>query len=41
MHVDWSQAIDKAGLKVTLIAYGKKKTDGRPELPLADEARKR
>jgi ClpP class serine protease len=38
MHVDWSQAIDKAGLKVTIVKRGEKKADGRPEIPLSDSA---
>lgn len=38
MHVDWSKAIAEAGLKPTLIVYGAKKSDGRPEIPLAEDA---
>lgn len=38
MHVDWSEAITEAGLKVTIISYGAKKADGRPELPLSKSA---
>lgn len=38
MHVDWSRAIKKAGIKVTLITYGDRKADGHPELPLSPEA---
>jgi capsid assembly protease len=38
MHVDWSQALDKAGLRVTLIHYGDRKVDGHPEIPLSPEA---
>jgi ClpP class serine protease len=38
MHVDWSAAIDKAGLKVTIVKRGDKKADGRPEVPLSDSA---
>jgi len=38
MHVDWSEAIAKAGLKPTLITYGDKKADGRSEIPLSDSA---
>lgn len=41
MHVDMSKAIDSAGLKVTFINYGKHKTDGAPELPLAPDALER
>jgi signal peptide peptidase SppA len=38
MHVDWSQALDSAGIKVTFITYGDRKADGAAELPLAPEA---
>ncbi|MES2035105.1 MAG: S49 family peptidase, partial [Pseudomonadota bacterium] len=38
MHVDWSQALDKAGLRVTFIHYGSRKADGHPEIPLSAEA---
>ena len=41
MHVDMSQAIDNAGLKVTFINYGKRKTDGASEIELAPEALER
>jgi signal peptide peptidase SppA len=41
MHVDWSRAIDKAGLKVTFIQRGARKADGAPEIPLSDEALER
>lgn len=41
MHIDWSQALEKAGFKVTFISYGARKTDGVEELPLSDEAKKR
>lgn len=40
MHVDFSKAIDEAGLKVTMITRGDKKADGRPELPLSASAYK-
>lgn len=39
MHVDWSQALTEAGLKVTFIQYGDRKADGHPEIPLSKEAR--
>lgn len=39
MHVDWSQALTDAGLKVTFITYGDRKADGHPEIPLSKEAR--
>jgi ClpP class serine protease len=38
MHVDWSEALSKAGLRVTFIHYGERKTDGHPEIPLTAEA---
>lgn len=38
MHVDWSEALSKAGLRVTFIHYGERKTDGHPEIPLTPEA---
>ena len=40
-HVDWSEALSKAGFKVTFITYGDTKADGHPELPLSKEARER
>ena len=30
MHVDWSQALTEAGVKVTFITYGERKADGHP-----------
>ncbi|MBB4863343.1 signal peptide peptidase SppA [Pseudomonas nitritireducens] len=38
MHVDFSKALTAAGLQVTFIAYGDRKTDGHGEIPLAPEA---
>jgi ClpP class serine protease len=40
MHVDWSEAIAKAGLKVTFITpdWAERKTDGHSEIPLSAEA---
>ena len=40
MHVDWSRALDTAGLKVTFIvsAGADRKTDGHSEIPLSAEA---
>jgi ClpP class serine protease len=38
MHVDWSRAMDEAGLKVTFIHYGAKKVDGHPEIALSVSA---
>lgn len=37
-HVDFSKALDKAGMAVTLIQFGARKTDGYSEKPLSDEA---
>lgn len=37
-HVDLSQALTAAGIKVTFITYGDYKADGHAELPLSDEA---
>lgn len=38
MHVDWSKALDAAGMKVTILSYGDRKADGAPEIPLSPEA---
>lgn len=38
MHVDWSRALDQAGIKVTFIHYGDRKADGHSEIPLSKEA---
>jgi len=40
MHVDWSEALAKAGLKVTFITpeWADRKTDGHSEIPLSAEA---
>ena len=38
MHIDWSEAISKAGAKVTIITHGDRKADGHPEIPLSKEA---
>ena len=38
MHIDWSEAISKAGAKVTIITHGARKADGHPEIPLSKEA---
>lgn len=40
-HVDLSQALSAAGVKVTFITYGDFKADGHSELPLAPDALKR
>lgn len=39
VHEDYSQALDTAGLKITLVSAGKFKTEGNPYQPLSDEAR--
>jgi capsid assembly protease len=38
MHVDFSQALTEAGLKVTFITHGDRKADGHGEIPLSPEA---
>ncbi len=38
-HMDYSGALEQAGLKVTFIYAGERKLDGRPELPLSDAAK--
>lgn len=38
-HEDWSQALDRAGVKVTHIYAGKYKAEGNFEEPLSDEAK--
>ena len=40
-HVDVSKALRNAGIEVTYIQSGARKSDGAPEKPLSDEARKR
>ncbi|MDR5815799.1 S49 family peptidase [Caballeronia sp. LZ033] len=37
-HVDLSEALSKAGMKVTFITYGDFKADGHSEVPLAPDA---
>lgn len=37
-HCDMSEAIKKAGFKVTFLFDGARKIDGAPEIPLSDEA---
>jgi len=39
VHKDLSQALDAAGMKVTLVSAGKFKTEGNPYEPLSPEAR--
>lgn len=39
MHVDWSQQLQKDGLKVTIITYGDRKAETNPYVPLSDTAR--
>jgi capsid assembly protease len=38
MHADFSKALDKAGISVTLITYGARKADGQEVVPLSKEA---
>lgn len=40
-HIDESRALEAAGLTVSLLAVGARKTDGAPEQPLSAEARAR
>ena len=40
-HVDLSQALTSAGVKVTFITYGDRKADGHSEIPLSEEAHER
>jgi signal peptide peptidase SppA len=40
-HIDYSKALDKAGIKVTFIHFGKHKVDGNPYEPLPDDVRER
>ena len=39
MHTDLSGALDKAGVHMSLLQYGQRKTDGNPFQPMSDEAR--
>jgi signal peptide peptidase SppA len=39
VHEDWSVALDKAGIKVSIIKEGKYKAEGNPYEPLSEEAR--
>lgn len=41
MHVDFSKALDEAGITVSIIQYGARKADGAEVLPLSKEARQR
>jgi signal peptide peptidase SppA len=41
MHMDWSDALDEAGLKVTIITYGDHKADGNPYQRLPKDVRER
>jgi signal peptide peptidase SppA len=41
LHVDLSKALEEAGITVTLIQYGARKSDGSDMIPLAPEARTR
>lgn len=38
MHVDWSKANEKSGIKPTYITAGKFKAEGNPNEPLSDDA---
>lgn len=41
MHVDFSKALEKAGIAVTVIQYGARKSDGTDVAPLSDPALER
>lgn len=38
VHVDESKALEQAGLAVTLISYGRRKTEGASTVPLSEDA---
>lgn len=40
-HLDWSSAMDQAGVKATFVEAGKGKTDGHPYKPLSAAAKER
>lgn len=40
-HVDYSKAMDQAGVKITFIKFGAHKTDGNPYEPLSKDAQAR
>lgn len=39
VHLDWSKALEAAGVKATVVKAGKNKAEGNPYEPLNDEAR--
>ena len=39
VHIDWSGALEQAGLNITIIKAGKYKDEGNPYSPLSDEAK--
>ncbi len=39
IHADLSKAIKEAGIKLSILTYGDKKAEGRPEIPLSASAR--
>lgn len=41
MHIDITKMLDEAGIKVTTVQYGDRKSDSYPTTPLSDEARER
>jgi len=41
MHVDFSEALDQAGIKITFVQHGKHKTDGNPYEKLGKDAKAR
>lgn len=40
-HVDFSRALDREGVKVTFVHFGKHKVEGNPYEPLSDDAKAR
>lgn len=41
MHLDVTKALENAGLKVTTVQFGERKSDSYPTTPLSEDARKR
>lgn len=41
LHADLSKMIKSSGIKISMVQFGERKTDGRPEIPLSPEARAR
>lgn len=41
MHADFSQQLEKSGIKVTVLAAGKHKSEGNPYMPLGEDVKAR